>query len=862
MPNPSASQYFDTIQKAQDIKRAQDALRGTPQNVPSGTGYTYDSSGNVTGWTGPDPVAYYNQQRAYQQGLQMSTAGGVVSYGLGYGPQPNVQTSQAAMAKPVSNFSVTPEQQRANELSMAQGVFGNMSPGEQRLAQIFTAIERPASYFGNWASNVFGLGGPTPNEAVVSHMAEVKNEPFLQYGLQSIQKSVPGIITQAYTAGWLLGGTGSMISSWGLPTATSLFGVEAALFGSAVGLTEIVSVAKSFKEGNPSEGFGRITTDVIGLSAGIKGFEAGQKQGLPIEYTQVGTLQKSTYESAKPTDVVQKNIWEGVTIFGKPIVGKTGGSLYIGMPAESSVATQIKGITGEFQPSGRAPGVSIINRPGVYKELGIPLAKEQADISIRLMKFAETSKSPSSFEAYVRESKTFTPTEAETAIEFIKSKRGSIEEISGSFATQPQLPEGLQRPWGDIDIHLKPDITGSKGSADIFANELVSHMNKKGTGFRVSPTESPLIEKLVPETGQYVHAFDIKYAGQPNPEWASSLQKEGSWGFNYKKPLVNIEGMQSQSLPEQTQRKFGASNIFQIEESNVKLDALPHRTKDVGDAFATAKGLSSYNKNPASVEADLNRWVEIHPNFDWQNTFNQPVRMSLSLGKPSGTTIPTGYATASIASMSEGNILGSVPRASQAPRTSVVYGNKPSVSSSFSTRLKFDLEPSFSPSPTSASPYVPISPSIFSPSPSPSPPPPSPFSLSSLPPSLSLSFYSPSPYVPISPSIPSSPSPSSSITSFPKTIPPGLPSLGWGGGQNDKTKSIIGGKRRVRYVPTIVGLLSGRSIRREPMEVGVQAAGIRYPVKPKPSRLEGAAERARKAIHFGKKGWMSKVIGI
>lgn len=250
----------------------------------------------------------------------------------------------------------------------------------------------------------------------------------------------------------------------------------------------------------------------------------------------------------------------------------------------------------------------------VFKKLEFkdPLAEFRKAQTVTTIMSA-TEKAKSQFvRDFIRESKTINEQGLNRVIDFLKKNR-DVSQAYGSFVTRPQLrPDLAARVPGDIDIQLK---TANPEAAAKFAQDVLNRLQNAGNKARISPKKPTLI-KTQDAAGQWYHAVDIKYGGEPadilNPSRA------GGYGFRFGQGSIKIENVPVMKLSEQGLRKGSSILSFQKE----GLAPKAHRLKDIGDFYNTQKTLLTGKS--ADMNAMLEQLQQFYPNVDWSEIINNP----------------------------------------------------------------------------------------------------------------------------------------------------------------------------------------------------------------------------------------------
>ena len=563
---------------------------------------------------------------------------------------------------------------------------------------------------------------------------------------------------------------------------------------------------------------------------GVGGAKVLGRAGVRIPEIVTSKVPKITYGSvevpikgAGPI-TVYKGLYVKAGSRTQPLFGKTPKGFELGTPKPEKLGVG-SGIQPDYVPVTPLE-TKVIAKKGVFKEVGFEnpmLEAEKVDTFTDLMKMTEKQKSKFIDKELPLKIESLSKAGVKEALSFSK-KSGLVDKFYGSFTAVPQLIKEFKRVPGDIDVFLK---TASPEQAQVFANNLVSRLNKKGETTRISKQSPTLIESNI--KGRWRHAVDIHYVGEPLPVGDALLTPkaiEGAYGFTFEQPPIKIGGQPVMTLSESGLRKGAASLIFQERGLGPK----PYRIKDVPDFLAiqktliesAGKGIVGKLRYPKVRKG--RQLVEKIPGLFPDIDFTKPGKVSLEVPLVRKPPPPASPNVASILFEGSGQQVPVSPKTLQRP-PSPSPGRSPA---SPASRLIGYVSPSPS-RPPSRSPRPSVSPSPSRP-PSRSPSRyPSPSPLLSPPPSKPPSPYLrrppsrlPSPSLSPSPSPLLSPPPSKPPSPYLRRPPSRLPSPSLSPFQPARKQRVIVEKMKKRpkirpkYSPSLLAVIGGITARTAP----------------------------------------------
>ena len=302
-------------------------------------------------------------------------------------------------------------------------------------------------------------------------------------------------------------------------------------------------------------------------AAVMAGFGAGFAGKIPVGKSPI------KYEDIKIDDT---SLYKGISIErgekAQPLIGKTAsGKLTIGMPKVSIPTEKMK----SFVPLSATASKVIM---GNVKLAEAELMKSK-DVRT-VMSVTKDAKSAFIQDEFIKQTKTLSEKGIKEVVKLTKEKGGMVY---GSFTAEAQMPRDIKtidllsikaRVPGDIDVQLK----GSAEEAAKAAKKLTSKLRALGEDVRISKQSPTLIE-----TSKGHHAVDIHARGIAG----SSEAPEMGFGFEFAKPTLRIQNLESMSLSEQGLRK-GSSSIGLWPE---EVGPARHRTKDILDFISAQKVL-------------------------------------------------------------------------------------------------------------------------------------------------------------------------------------------------------------------------------------------------------------------------------
>jgi len=661
--------------------------------------------------------------------------------------------------------------------------------------------------------------------------------------------------SEAVLGGYLFGGIGAAASEW-----SPIAGKAAGWGMTAIGIGGAgLAIGEPILRGEYEESAKRAGTIGAALPLMGEGAKIGERYGLPL-YPARLQIPTSTGELS--------TVWEGVSTFGgRPVVGKTPTGVVLGMPSNTQMKITLSGLSG-FMPSGT------LETRFARKNL-LPLTTE-TDI-IRFENLFDVRKSTLNPPKRVQPEPEFLNVLREHGISEpgIKNTMKWMKEQTGYTITgkaesyaygSTTAGEAIPRTKHDIDWSFLKDSGLEK------ATDLAAVLKRTESGIKLSDSQ-------ILKGG--VKIFDIH--GTDTVELGSVPQT--IYGFRFREPVVK-SGISVMDISQTGTQKFGATFTFQAAPETGRLTFAPEALgapkyeatlKHVTDSYFVNKYIAEKTGAGAGTLGKLETYKAATIKQFGADIFKDYGKV-LAVSSPSASTgssmsgmfslpvlsLPSFISTPSKGGASVSSVFG--PSESLFPSAP----SRGSVSSSYSFKSVMpSLSKILSPS-EGASSFSSFSQSLSTPSKSPYP------SLSS-----SISSYpsppSKSPYPSLSSSISPSPSkrPSPSPYPSPSSKPSKTPSpplgawsiYGPGPLQEGRYKAGPHAKRTYRYVPSVIGLMSGQTIKKAPKMVYGGSVGIRYPVarreRPVFRRYEAQPmQQQRSGLDTFKSGFMSTARGV
>ena len=184
----------------------------------------------------------------------------------------------------------------------------------------------------------------------------------------------------------------------------------------------------------------------------------------------------------------------------------------------------------------------------------------------------------------------------------------------GSVVQKAHMGSEMTRPPADLDISVpNPEKT---------ATDIVNLLTKKGIKVRISPQFPSLIERYM--NGKWVHLIDIHpYTGIG---YGADLF---GWGYKSQSPQqlkLDKGSMELMRLSEQGARKVSSTLTVWGEG---KVAPVPHRTKDIMDAYEVQKFL--VEQLPKSQQAQYMQILESWKNY-WDDILQGTLKENLGAG--------------------------------------------------------------------------------------------------------------------------------------------------------------------------------------------------------------------------------------
>jgi len=178
--------------------------------------------------------------------------------------------------------------------------------------------------------------------------------------------------------------------------------------------------------------------------------------------------------------------------------------------------------------------------------------------------------------------KSLSPEGTKVVLDFAKKNNA---EVYGSFATEGQVPKGVRRVPGDMDLQL---TAATQAEAVLNTQSLLRALKAKGEPVRISSKSPTLIESYT--KGEWHHAVDLHFTVKG--EYIAPA-RSGLLGYGMDKPLIEVSGIKAMGLTEQVIRK-GESAVRPHEPGylvkakgeafkEVGIGPEAHRIKDIHD---------------------------------------------------------------------------------------------------------------------------------------------------------------------------------------------------------------------------------------------------------------------------------------
>ena len=357
---------------------------------------------------------------------------------------------------------------------------------------------------------------------------------------------------------------------------------------------------------------------------------------------------KTTEGTTKIYQGLYLNPTEGKVI---ELIGKTEKGIVIGKPAASEFPSLSKVVLPE-QGIGKKNVVgnpefpletSILSSPEAMKAQGFtPVAIERTQITKEVL--TPLKDQPSAYGPFElpKQTEVLSQKEVSAVLDYTRAQgREKVSYIGGSFGSMSQRNPTLSRVPGDIDVH----VFGGATEAEQFAVGATKSLKDIGSDAVLNIEKSETsVKVMVKVRGEKA----IEVLSEKNPADALSPFIEGKnrelgdyrLGFNQDRPKLEISGLPTVSLSEQSIRKgTAASNFYQsktsfysyleldkkgifeqVRSGRTKIAEPPlHRSKDLVDFYADTKTLaesarffgSLSEQKVAAIESKLTRYKEI-----------------------------------------------------------------------------------------------------------------------------------------------------------------------------------------------------------------------------------------------------------
>lgn len=456
------------------------------------------------------------------------------------------------------------------------------------------------------------------------------------------------------------------------------------------------------------------------------------KRFIEANIGQAGVL--GAWRAAKEVEIIRLPDYKGVSVLGKPIIGRSPGKTQIGKPDIKFPKEMVE----HYIPRARAER-SLAAR--AFEKEASAIDKELVQRMLRQMGL--TKKTPSKFisETLPKTTRTLPEKGVKKIDELIFRERGlqyGSRTAKAQMETYFAKTSRKVREAGDIDTQFPWTTT----RAEHIAEEGLKGLQAMKIKARAAKERKMLIETKLKGKKKYEHAWDVHARDDPLADIQPHLDK--AWGMDIAQKPIAIEGQHAMPLSEHIIRKGAEASMrirriskkdvkaykkegIKVKEGELTILPEPHRIKDVPD-FMTAQevGLASKKLGKKALERELKELKRIE-----------------QLWAKKGIKPPKGKTRDILGSPTKPSARASLPKAmSQAASAALLGSKSPGV---VSTAI-------FSPSPISSKPISSPSPYPYKGSPSKS--------------------LVPSPY-PVSPSKPSSPSrPPSRPSPYPSPYSP------------------------------------------------------------------------------------------
>lgn len=389
-------------------------------------------------------------------------------------------------------------------------------------------------------------------------------------------------------------------------------------------------------------GVGRkVVSGVIGLSTGVGlgvGTYAvatapkGQKIEKALELSIPTTLNVAgVYYGAKIAGVESTAIagYKGIVYGKQPIIGiqAKAGTVSLGTPKIDLA----KGISPQGERVTTMADVTILKKN---------LPAEQAEkLKYGVEAAYQLRYTPSKFISKDLPTKTKTLSEkgVDIVVKFAVDERAKL---FGSYPTQSQLPSGVQRVPGDVDLTLKK-VSDEKTAIEK-TKQLYSKLKASGEDVKISKENPTLIE-----TSKGEHVVDIKYKGQPATLEQGPESKGFFAGIQIERPstsfLTKAGKVETSSLAEQGLRKGESVFILRtgtegtitagLKPSKIGFSPAEHRIeKDIKDYFIVQEALAQSKGNKATIET-VSKLKSLYPKALFETKTGAPEERLLVLNE-------------------------------------------------------------------------------------------------------------------------------------------------------------------------------------------------------------------------------------
>lgn len=392
-------------------------------------------------------------------------------------------------------------------------------------------------------------------------------------------------------------GAGAELTLVGLRAAGVLSKTPAALKSAEIGVQVARKVGGTLLTGASLIGLGSNVYGVATAPAGQR-IQRAEELSIPAALNVAGTAVGAKIAGIETTVIAG---YKGIVYGKQPLIGVQAreGIVSIGTPKIDLG----KGLPLEGSRVTTRADVTIL-------EKNLPSATERQRLTLGVQAAEELKYTQSKFISgdLPKETKTLSEKGVITVLKFASEEK---VKLFGSYPTQPQLPVGVRRTPGDIDLTLKG--IRDEETAIAKTKALATRLKVVGEDVRISKENPTLIE-----TSKGEHVVDIKYEGQATTPEQGPESKGYLFGIRIERPSIKFPTqfgkVEAATLAEQGLRKGESVFILRpgtkitqeaglVKEGEIGFSPADHRIeKDIKDYFIVQEALAQSRGTKTAID--------------------------------------------------------------------------------------------------------------------------------------------------------------------------------------------------------------------------------------------------------------------